>query len=588
MLSSFARLPKDYEAACDQENSLHRKRVEHRRFRFHRRVLRWQERSLWIALGRRALSWVLKSSLGSIGVFLLTFSAISLAGGIWRHAASITSGRLLLPIAILISSVPLLAASESCAEGIRRGRILSWLLFDFCGISEALFTGEKKGIERNWSSMFLGSLLGGIASLFHPLVAILLLLLPVVASLLLSVPELMAAGVCLALPFFNLFARPTVALLASLLICFLAWVGKAVSGKRQMGRTRTDRDVLAFALCYLLGGFSSAGGRSSLVAGALRCVLLLLSWFPVRSLLSSDRWRKRTLKGLCISSFVVSGYGILQYVSGKAELAWVDLSRFSDIGGRVTSVFDNPNILAVYLLLTVPIALGGCFAEERIVKKLICAGSLLSGSLCLLLTWSRGAWLGWMLAVLFFFLCYCRRSLGLLLASPIPLLTVLLWLPRSVLNRFGSIGNLSESSIRYRLYTWQGVRRMLSANPFGIGVGDSAFHAVFPAFAVSGTERVMHAHHLLLQIASELGIPALLLFFLLVWRLSRRTAEGMRRSFSHSTRATHLGIVGGLLGALVMGQFDHIWYHGGTFCLFWMLAATLLCLNERGENLHET
>ncbi len=583
LLSSFAKLPLDYEAFG--KSSRREELQPSRRFRLHRLVLRWQEQSFCIALGRKWLAWLLQSSLGSIAVFLLTFSAISLAGTFWRNAATLSSLKMMIPLGVLISAIPLLASPVSCAEGIRRGRILSWIFFDFCGLSDSVFEGTQMGIERRWSPLFFGSLLGGISAYFHPMSAILLLLSPIAVSLLLAVPELAAVGVLFALPFLNLLRHPTLALLVCLSVCFLAWVGKAVSGKRQTDFTRMDLIVLLFSLCYLLGGAFSSGGRESLLAGGMRCVILVFSWFPMRALLVSRFWRRRAMRALCASSAIVSAYGIFQYVSGRALLAWVDLSRFSDIGGRVTSFFENPNLLAVYLLLTVPLSLGMLFAAERLIDRLLFGCAFLLGSFCVVLTWSRGAWIGWMLAVLFFLLCYRRRSLALLLASPVPILSAVLWLPSSVLNRFGSIGNFSESSIRYRLYTWRGVRAMLASKPFGIGVGDTAFHAVFPRFALSGTERVMHAHQLFLQIAAELGIPSLLLFLIILWRLARRTARGLRKTVGRSARAELLGPGGAMLGALAMGLFDDIWYHGGTFCLFWIIAALLFDLTEREEGL---
>ena len=52
-------------------------------------------------------------------------------------------------------------------------------------------------------------------------------------------------------------------------------------------------------------------------------------------------------------------------------------------------------------------------------------------------------------------------------------------LPKSVLNRFLSIGNLTDSSLQYRLYTWKGSARILKENFWGgIGYGNTAFREI--------------------------------------------------------------------------------------------------------------
>lgn len=114
---------------------------------------------------------------------------------------------------------------------------------------------------------------------------------------------------------------------------------------------------------------------------------------------------------------------------------------------------------------------------------------------------------------------------------------------------------------------------MIRANPWGIGCGEEAFHRVFPIYAVSGTEQVMHPHQILLQVFAELGLAGGLLFAVLmgmllggIVRFCRNTPEGERR-------AEGVVLFSILAGALLMGCFDSLWYHNGLFWLFWVLCA---------------
>ena len=123
---------------------------------------------------------------------------------------------------------------------------------------------------------------------------------------------------------------------------------------------------------------------------------------------------------------------------------------------------------------------------------------------------------------------------------------------------------------------------MIRARPFGIGVGDAAYHAVYPLYAVSGTERVMHAHQLFLQIAIETGLPSLLLFLFILYRLARRVAAFLANTEYAVARARVLGSAVALVGGLIMGLFDCIWYHPALFALFWIVAALLFADTEKG------
>ena len=124
---------------------------------------------------------------------------------------------------------------------------------------------------------------------------------------------------------------------------------------------------------------------------------------------------------------------------------------------------------------------------------------------------------------------------------------------------------------------------MLSHHFFGIGVGESAFSAIYPSYAVSGTERVMHSHRLDLQILSEFGVFGGLIFLLFFILLCLRATHTLAHA-KHIARVSVLCASCALFGALVMGAFDYIWYHFGNFTLFFMLAAWVaLPCSKKGD-----
>lgn len=540
---------------------------------FRRSVLQMQEESIFRCWIRSAFQWTMAGSLGSLGVFLLLLGGTSLCicwltepqAPTWMHQLA-----LLVPVA---ASVPLLHSAESISSGIRNGFLLRRFFLVFCAVPQAVFGSRDMGEDRRIVPVLLGILFGLLSAAVQPVWIALLILLPPAFALLFAVPELSLLAVMLMLPFFNLFPHPSVSLACAAAVCDATWLGKLISGKRQLRFTVADLPVFLFAALLVLGG---AVGYGSYITGLLRAFLLLSAWIPIRALPSSALWRKRCLGALRLSALICAAVGVWQYATGRGELRWVDASRFGDIGGRVCALFDNPNVLAVFLLLTAPLSLGVLAAPGGRSRRAWAAFCFAVESLCTVFTWSRGAWLGWIAALLIFLLCFSRRSLALLLLLPAPTATLLPYLPHSVVNRFGSIGSITESSIRYRYSTWRGVLRMIRAKPWGIGCGEDAFRAVFPKFAVSGTERVMHAHQLFLQVLAELGIPGFAVLAVILLCLLRRAAVFCRRETQPEKRAWLLGLAGALTGALVMGLFDDIWYHNGLFWLFWAICAFLL------------
>ena len=157
-------------------------------------------------------------------------------------------------------------------------------------------------------------------------------------------------------------------------------------------------------------------------------------------------------------------------------------------------------------------------------------------------------------------------------------LTELLQLvPSAVSERFVSIGNLAETSISYRISAWYGVFDLLKKTWWsGIGVGTAAFEAAYPSVALAGVEAIQHAHSLYLQLLTELGVPGLLLFLLIVFLLAQNCFEYLLRVKNQQERVLVIAGLAATAAMLVMGITDHIFYSYRIFLAFWTTVA-LVC-----------
>ena len=516
-------------------------------FRLRRRGMQWREESRLSALGRRLGAYVLESSAGYLGLLFLTLGISFLILVLIVDALSSDSAQISTSVSLILLSLPLLGSRRSLGAMLSDSLLIGKAT-ELVGKAPCFaFQRGESGEGRPMAVLAISAVLVTLGGIFSPASVVRGLLFAALFGLLFPVPEVGLPIVLFLFPFLFATAHPTVLLLFLLLILGSAWLLKIYCGRRDFGLELVDLFVLLFALLLLLGGVIGYGD----VRVGATLSFFTLSYFPVKGLLSSRLWRRRACAALCAGGSVCAAFGILQYFFGELDLAWVDGVRFFDIGGRVCSFFDNPNILAIYLLFVFPMAL--CAAMDRgrsVPRRCFFFIGALCMLLCIVFTWSRGAWLGALLSLVLLFLFHSPTTTkALLLGSPFAF-CALPFLPQNVIRRFLSIGDLTESSIRYRLYTWQGVLDMIGAHPFGIGVGEAAFKSVYPHYAKSGIETVMHAHQLLLQITLELGWVGCAVFLLIVVS-ALLCGFGRRRS---------MGAPYALCGVLVMGCFDHIWY----------------------------
>lgn len=270
------------------------------------------------------------------------------------------------------------------------------------------------------------------------------------------------------------------------------------------------------------------------------------------------------------SSVLVSVYGIYQNFFGVLSAQWHDVEMFPEIRGRVVSLFENPNVLGEFLILIFPIILALMSTAKSSGERFYFFVAALMNCACLLFTWSRGAWLGCIIATVLF-LCISGRHFFTagLVALPFVGSLVFLQSDSSILSR---LTNFTDSSTSYRLGIWRGVSRMLKdLGLHGIGIGEGAFTKVYLFYALSGVEVAPHSHNLYLQIAVEMGIFALIGFLVFIFLYAQFSFSFCKSAMSRSNKLYCLGIFSGVFAVLLQGMTDYVWYNYRIFLLFWMV-----------------
>ena len=516
-------------------------------------------------------------TLGIYTLVLLVVKAFSEKGAV--DLSIFLSGQVWGGLLLILASVPLISSTGSLLELVAQSAFLRPILEDGAGIPEEKL--EARQVSRGWEGYFVAVILAILTSALtyfvSPLTVVLVILALVAVALVFNFPEIGVVSTIFFAPLLGFFERAGTILAIIVMLSLISFVLKLIVGKRAIKIRVVDAVVILFSALVLAGGIITSGGEKSL-ASSLMYVILLSFYFLVVNLMNTKEWLERCVAAIAIPAGIVAAVGVFGYATVSMPLKWLDTGMFAEIGSRAVSTFDNPNMLATYLVLTSPfiwiyLVRKGTSASGRIIAIIGSAASV--G--CMVLTWSRGGWLGIIVAAAVFIVANYKYTLKYFLLAA---LSSPLWinlLPSNVTSRFASIGNVADSSTYYRLYTWKGTLRMLSEHYLGgIGVGESAFAHVYPLYAYVGTEVTAHSHNLFLQITVELGVAGLVLFLIAAFMISQRGFGCIKLNSENKGVACAVSAaIAGLTGALVHGVVDHIWYNYRVFFMFWVVAAVI-------------
>ncbi len=476
--------------------------------------------------------------------------------------------------ALFLTAIPLLFARRSLAMSVKRSVILRTVFQGALGFSDYTFDKPIKTKGKGALMLFLGLVAGTLTFFIHPLLMIVSFLILIVLFLVAVSPEIGVLITISSVPFLSFFDSPTIVLCVMVWITSFLYLIKLIRGKRVFKADLLDLFVLAFVLFVFLSSLFSAGGQASLFS-AIVCITLMMGYFLVVNLLRTEKWVKRCVYALISSAAVVAFIGIVENFVGADNNNWLDLSLFSGIRIRVVSLFENPNVLSVFLTLVFPFIIAAFCVSKAKNEKILSVLVGITVLACIVFTWSRGAWLAVVIGTLLFFIIYNNkkafRAIGLFLLA-LPVVPILI--PENVVNRFLSMFNLSDSSISYRIYTWRGTLAAIKDYWFsGVGFGNEAFQKIYPGYAYSGIEAAEHSHSLFLQIMMSMGVFALVLFGIIVFLVLQKSFEYIKAPQSRASGMYVIATIVALCSAMIMGVFDYIWYNYRVFYIFWIVIA---------------
>ncbi len=517
------------------------------------------ELSIILNLVRDYMNNILALNTRFLGVMLVFGAAVNIVTELSSAA-----------IAVGVIGILLAAVNYNITDFLQESRLVGFCqsAVGFKGIDWKFYRSEAVAKTHTLILAALSGCVSGVLVSVSPIIASALPIGVAGMSVILCYPIVGVFAAVAAAPFV-----PTMILAGLCFLTFGAQLIKSLIEKDFKWRVDGIGTGLGLFLIFMLAAslFSFNVLKSVMVWGMY--LIFVGFYFVIINTIKTKEQLYNLLKVFAVLGFLVSLYGILQYVFGWTTAnAWIDEQMFEEATMRVYSTMENPNVLGEYLLLLIPVsAVFMLKKESEWLERCVYGGIFLTSALCMILTQSRGCWLGLILAVMIFVTFYNGKLWGLL---PVVLLALPFIMPEAMIDRMMSVGNLEDSSTSYRVFIWRGSFEMLRDFWLGgIGMGEGAFRNVYPLYSFNGIV-APHSHNTYLQLWVEAGIIAPIIFVIIMAVLIKKLWHSYK-NFGKGTSDSlvPLAIGSGVIGFLLQSMFDYTFYNYRMMAMFFMIVA---------------
>lgn len=358
----------------------------------------------------------------------------------------------------------------------------------------------------------------------------------------------------------------------------LFYIKSAVKGKMSKLTRIFDLFLAIFVLSVIL-----AEVFSILPFESLRFFLFYMSCFIMMGVLVlSIESRKQLMHviEILILAIAVSGlYGTWQSIVGvPVNPAQVDQRINEGMPGRVYSTMENSNNFAVALTLFLPFFLVGFLNSEQKLKKVLYFILAIPCLVSLVMTFARGSWVGFVAAAGIIVLFKYRKLIPLFLVLAIIALPFLPQiLPQSIYRRLMTFFNPEDSSVGTRMDIYRTVLPVLKDYwVTGIGLDTNVFAVIIRKYYMFANTIPAHSHDLFLQIWVETGIVGILSFLGSIAGIIKRSIKAIMDKSDPFISNILVAGVASIVGMLVTGLPDYVWFYARVMMLFWVVIGIIL------------
>jgi len=472
----------------------------------------------------------------------------------------------------------------------------------------SVFTQDR--FVRNLAVLIIASGLGAAAGTLIPLlsgrsgyrwilVAFVAFLVPALFLVIRNVSRTLLFAFVFALPFGFAFtpfgdapyheggAQPVVAFVLydfPLIGLTVSWLLKAYAFRTRIGKSSVVLVAILWIAWSILSLYNSLNRWLS-VFEILRMVKLCILMLVVSDLIRERRDVLTVLYALLLGMVAEGAICAVQYATGSS----FNLGLFT-VGAlnRVSGTIGWPNTLGAYAAAITSMALTLFLARLGGKIRAFCLIAGFAGLFTLVVSFSRGAWIAFLTALVVGVLV--SYSAKLISFRDLPQLAVILLVAGICIAPLaGPIGqrlaqtSLQQGAIADRFVLNQIAFNMIAAHPV-LGVGINTFVDVMTTYDKTGLSYFLPypVHNVYLLIAAETGLIGLALFAAFVVAVFRAGFRGLR-SRDRLVSASAIGITCSLTAILVSNLADVHLRTDVLFALLWFGAGFAVSLGR--ENL---
>ena len=409
--------------------------------------------------------------------------------------------------------------------------------------------------------------------------------------------ELALYALIFAVPYGSWFPLPTgfgnltaVDLLVALVI--VLWLARMIAQERGIS-FRLPPLSLAFAL-FLGAALLSMTVALSLEA-SIKEFTKWLEMFAVYIYVANnidEAKAQRVLVVVFLAGISEAAIGIYQFLFQWGPEGFLLFGRFI----RAFGTFEQPNPYAGYLALIAPVAFGIVISgpwsvvSQKTSSRIrfyvlrfgfvaLAAIALIATMSAIVMSWSRGAWLGVGVGLVVTIIAQSRRAFVLSIIAAFVLTFIILLssvnvIPSEIGERFSGVADYfgvfdvrgvqvddANYAIVERMAHWQSAMMMLVDHPIlGVGIGNYA--AAYPQYSLPRWDDPLgHAHNYYLNVAAEAGLIGLSAY-LILWVSAFWQSWRAVRASSGLWRGVAAGLLGMLIALSLHNGLDNLFVHG--------------------------
>ncbi|HET9713447.1 MAG TPA: O-antigen ligase family protein [Pyrinomonadaceae bacterium] len=276
---------------------------------------------------------------------------------------------------------------------------------------------------------------------------------------------------------------------------------------------------------------------------------------------------------------------LLPGTTGLQQLGISSWSRGRD--WRATGFFNHWVTYAEVLQLITSLALGIFLAfREKKSLTILLIFVVIGLVFALGMTVTRASWIGFAMSVVVMLsLTVTRRTILIVAACALPLILVSV----VVLQKKRGIGffDRQDQSTSWRQMVWREGFELLVSKPrhllVGVGIDSIKGHWREWGLFDNGRQPIGHMHSNLLQIALERGVPALILWLILIGLYVRMLWKIVRRETGGFSRGLALGALGGTIGFFTSGLVHYNWGDSEVVTIFYFIMGLCLVVERTNQ-----